>query len=88
MYLYLHADVPYISTILAVFGDWSLIPVSRQQLNGSSTMADVYENRICSAYCLVVKTRTFGRTDCDDDHFTFGTLSKQLPVGLVVNIFF
>ncbi|MCJ1457005.1 hypothetical protein MMC28_007371 [Mycoblastus sanguinarius] len=62
------------------FRGWTVVPVSRRQLMASSATAESLGGDMGAAFCLVAKTRVFGRIELEDERLKFGVLSKGVRV--------
>ncbi|MCJ1399747.1 hypothetical protein MMC11_002949 [Xylographa trunciseda] len=62
------------------FRGWTIVPVSCRQLIGSTITAESLGDEMGAAYCLVAKTRVFGRIELEDERLKFGVLRKGVRV--------
>ena len=58
----------------------TVVPVSRVQLAGSGSTGESVGDGVGTAYCLVAKTRVFGRIELEDDRLRYGTLRKGVRI--------
>ena len=62
------------------FRGWTVVPVSHVQLAGSGSTGESVGDGVGAAYCLVAKTRVFGRIELEDDRLRYGTLKKGVRI--------